>query len=903
MTETSAEAPFGSRDKSLDPAQQYGAAYFASHCGTPYERNDHWTQFFAVVADHIVRDIAPATVLDVGCAMGFLVESLVDRGVDAVGIDISDYAIGQARPDIRDRLTAGSALVPFGRRFDLITCVEVIEHLTPAEADQLVVNICAHTDDVVLSSTPLDYREETHVNVNPPEVWAEMFARQGLFRDVDYDLFYLAPWATRFRRARDPLPRVIRDYERVLWHLQHAAHDRNEVVLEQARRIEALTAAGSAERNDRLQQELSRLSDELGAQQRLFVQSVQELRAHEEELASWHSSGAARLAKSLQRGVAVVAPPASLRRQTVHELMRAAAALRDGGPTALRTSLKRRRDRGTLESAEVRRQYEQWRALNEPDWAALKHMRVVNQTWPWRPLVSIVMPTYNPDATWLQEAIDSVQRQAYENWELCIADDGSTRAGVRTLLELVARVDPRIKVTFRARNEGIAAASNSALEMTTGEFVALLDHDDVLRPHALHRMVEYLQDARDADVIYSDEDVLAGDGSRPSVFFKPDWSPSFLLSVNYVCHLLFMRRSLVQQVGGFRAGFDGSQDHDLVLRITEVARHVGHVAEVLYSWRQHSGSVALDPEAKMYAYEAGSRAVEEALQRRGTPGRVQPSHELGRYHSRLLIAHPSPVAIIIPTRDRVALLRDCIDSIERQSSYRAWTITIIDNDSADPETLDYFEKTPHRVIRHPGYFNYSRLINAGRSHIEAPYMLTLNNDVTVITPDWLEALVEQAQQSTVGVVGGRLLFPDGRPQHEGIGLGNVGGGHIACNLDAGWMGRVIRDVGAVTGACQMIKTSVFDQVGGYDETIHVAFNDVDFCLRVRAAGHRIVYTPHAELRHRESATRGRLNPSADAEIVWDRWGPQGGLRDPYVSPHLRLLHPLTLNLGPLPSDR
>ena len=246
----------------------------------------------------------------------------------------------------------------------------------------------------------------------------------------------------------------------------------------------------------------------------------------------------------------------------------------------------------------------------------------------------------------------------------------------------------------------------------------------------------------------------------------------------------------------------------------------------------------------------------------------------------------------------------CIESIESRSTYSNWTITIIDNDSVDPETLSYLKTTPHKVVRKPGHFNYSRLVNLGRSQIDAPYMLTVNNDVTVISRDWIEALLEQVQRPEVGVAGGRLLYPDGRVQHEGIGLGNVRGGYIAANLDAWWMGRVIRDVSAVTGACQMVKVAVFDEVGGYDETLQVGFNDVDFCLRVHKAGYLIVYTPFAELIHPESASRGRtLDPIADYEIFWNRWGVEGGIHDPYLSPHVRDLNPLQLRLHRIPTDR
>lgn len=551
----------------------------------------------------------------------------------------------------------------------------------------------------------------------------------------------------------------------------------------------------------------------------------------------------------------------------------------------------------------MQREYDQWRLRHEPVEADLIRMRTESRAWMDRPLISIVMPTYNPELDWIRPAVESVIAQTYENWELCIADDASTAPHVAAILAGYAAGNPRIKVVMRPQNGGIAAASASALALATGDFIALLDHDDTLREHALHSVVETINAAPDTDIVYSDEDLLLADGTRGRPFFKPDYSPDLLLAVNYMCHFLVIRRSVVEAAGGFRTGFDGAQDHDLLLRATEKARRVGHVPDVLYSWRQVPGSVALSSNAKMYAYEAGKRAVEEALQRRRLAGRVSLGRQLGTYHVRLRISDQPHVAIVIPTRDRVDLLRSCVESIEKRSTYANWSITIIDNDSVDPATLQYLNHSRHRVVRCPGAFNYSALINRGRAAVDAPYMLTVNNDTVVISEDWIEALLEQVQRPEVAVAGGRLLYPNGNPQHEGIAVGNVRGGYMAANLDAGWLGRVIRNVTAVSGACQIVKTAVFDELGGYEERMGVAYNDVDFCLRAREAGYLVIYTPHAQLRHRESASRGPLDPYSDHELFWARWGRVGGIRDPYLSPHLRELHPLRIRLDPLPIER
>jgi GT2 family glycosyltransferase len=634
---------------------------------------------------------------------------------------------------------------------------------------------------------------------------------------------------------------------------------------------------------------------ELGLRQRRLLEVTAELH-------DLRDSVSARLAMRLHRLASRAAPPGTRRQLSLVRLVRAAAAVRAEGPTGVRTAL---RDPvpAHRSAGEEQAEYDRWRRRHEPTWSDLNRMRAGNRAWTNRPLVSIVMPTFNSQPEWLRPAFESVLGQVYENWELCIADDASTEPRVAEMLAEFAATDSRVKVVIRAQNGGIAAASASALELASGEFIGLLDHDDLLRPHALHSVVERLQGTDEVDLVYSDEDQLLQDGRFGNPFFKPDWSPDFLLSVNYICHFLVLRRELVERTGGFRPGFDGAQDLDLLLRTTELAREIVHVPDVLYAWRQVPGSVALAGDAKMYAYESGTRAVAEALHRRGMRGRVVAAQDLGRYRVRLDVAAAPNVEIIIPTRDRLDLLRQCLESIEARSTYANYSITIVDNGSVEPSTLRYLERTRHRVIRDPGGFNYSRLVNVGRAGTDAPYLLTVNNDVTVISPDWIEALLEQVQRPEVGVAGGRLLYEDGRPQHEGIGIGNIRGGTIAANLDAGWMGRVIRNVSAVTGACQMSKTSVFDDVGGYDERLEVGFNDVDYCLRVLDAGHLVIYTPYAELTHRESATRGTLDPVADYEFFWDRWGVDGGIPDRYLSPHVRSLNPLELRVDPTTSDR
>ena len=536
--------------------------------------------------------------------------------------------------------------------------------------------------------------------------------------------------------------------------------------------------------------------------------------------------------------------------------------------------------------------YQVWlerRRLSDADLVAL---RDEGERFAYRPRISVVMPVYDTDPLWLQEAIDSVRSQTYGNWQLCIADDGSTRKETRELLRRSGRGDRRIRVTLLAENGGISAASNAALALARGEFVALLDHDDVLQPDALHHVVKALNEQRDLDYIYTDEDKLELDGTRSNPFFKPDWSPDLLLSLNYVTHLSVFRRELLDNVGGFRKGFEGAQDWDLILRVTEQTDRIAHLPKLLYSWRKAPGSAASSEEAKPYAYRAAKRAIEEAIGRRGMQGEVRDGVVVGYYDVRYAISGEPRVAIVIPTRDRLELLRRCIDSIRKHSAYANREIVVVDNDSSEQETLEYLESFDGRVIRRPGPFNFSRIINEAVAQVDSEYLLLLNNDTEVLSDDWIEAMLEQAQRPEVAAAGARLLFPGGEPQHEGILVGPGDG--LAGNLDVRRyfeLGRVIRNVSAVTAACMMTRTEVFRELGGFEEQLGVAYQDVDYCLRAREKGYLVVYTSVATLLHHEGATRGRVgrtHPRENERFFRDRWR---GYRDPYYNPNLDIDHP------------
>jgi glycosyltransferase involved in cell wall biosynthesis len=524
---------------------------------------------------------------------------------------------------------------------------------------------------------------------------------------------------------------------------------------------------------------------------------------------------------------------------------------------------------------------------------------------PRKPLISIIMPVYNPPVAFLRQALDSVIGQIYPHWELCIADDASTDPTVGVLLKHYQGVDSRIKVAFRDTNGHISRASNTALELATGEFIALMDQDDLIPPQALYHVAVEINRYPESDLIYSDEDKINENGERCDPYFKPDWNPDLFYSHNLITHLGVYRTRLVRELGGFRQGLEGSQDYDLALRISSVIpeNHIRHIPRVLYHWRIHSESTAsAESGNKLYAYTAAQKALTEHLAPVG--GRVESGPFLGTYRVRYPIPEPPPlVSLIIPTRDHVDILRNCIESIRNKTLYRNWEILVIDNQSKEPATLSYLRelvKDPRiHVLKYDAPFNYSAINNFAVNKACGEIIGLLNNDVEVIEPDWLGEMVSHALRREIGAVGAKLLYPDGRIQHSGVilGLGGLAAhAHRFFDWDTpGYCGhsRLIKNYSAVTGACLVVRKSVYQEVGGLDETqLKVAYNDVDFCLRIREAGYRNLYTPYAVLYHHESVSRGyedteekRARFMAETLFMRGKWGAQLD-NDPSYNPNL-----------------
>lgn len=531
-----------------------------------------------------------------------------------------------------------------------------------------------------------------------------------------------------------------------------------------------------------------------------------------------------------------------------------------------------------------------------------------------RPRISVLMPTYNTPEPWLVRAIESVRAQLYPNWELCIADDASSAPHVRAILEQAARDDTRIKVIFRDTNGHISASSNSALTLATGEFVALLDHDDELAPHALAEVALALSAQPGVEFVYSDEDKIDETGRRFDPYFKPDWNPDLLLGQAYTCHLSVFRTARVRTLGGFREGYEGSQDWDLTLRFTADLNpnQIQHIPRVLYHWRAIGGSTALQTSEKNYVFEAARRALADHCATHRISAELVP---VAQQHWRLrrpVPAQPPRVSLLIPTHNAEPLLRLCISSIFAKTTYPNFEIIVVNNRSSDPATLRYFEELRTAgvtVLDHDAPFNFSAINNTAARAASGELLAFLNNDLEVITPDWLDEMVSHAVRPEIGCVGAMLYYPDDTVQHAGIVLG-IGGqpgtpsvaGHAFKCAPRGAEGhrnrlRLVQNYSAVTAACLVVRRSVFEQAGGFNETdLAVAFNDVDFCLRVRAAGYRNLWTPFAELYHHESASRGledtpekQTRFAREVAYMRARWGAVLD-DDPAYNPNLTAEH-------------
>ena len=489
------------------------------------------------------------------------------------------------------------------------------------------------------------------------------------------------------------------------------------------------------------------------------------------------------------------------------------------------------------------------------------------QKFDYSPLISIVVPAYQTPVEFLRQMIESLIVQTYSNWELCIVNASPDNEEMQKVLAEYSAGDSRVRFCNLKENLGIAENTNRAFAMTKGEFVGLLDHDDLLAPNALYEIVKILQDHPQADALYTDEDKVTTElDEHFQPHLKPDFNLDLLRSNNYICHFFVVRKSIVEKAGGFRKEFDGAQDYDFIFRCTENAGEVLHVPEILYHWRTHKASTADNPASKMYAFEAGKRAIEAHLERTGTKGEVSHTQDLGFYRVKYPVQGKPLVSVIIPNKDEKETLQTCLEMLEKNTGYQNFEIIIVENNSTTDEIFRYYKELSGNrkihLLRWGKEFNYSAINNFAVAHAKGEYLLFLNNDVKSINPDWLEEMLGVCQRPEVGGVGAKLIYPDNTIQHAGcvIGMGGIAG-HMFVDMPADRTGylhkaSLLQDMSAVTAACLLMKKEVFEQAGGFTEELAVAFNDVDLCLKVRKNGYLIVYDPYAKLYHMESKTRG-----------------------------------------------
>ena len=551
--------------------------------------------------------------------------------------------------------------------------------------------------------------------------------------------------------------------------------------------------------------------------------------------------------------------------------------------------------------------YQKWIRHHLPDRNELEKQK--KTSFGYRPKISFVVPLYKTPEKYLRRLTESFQEQTYSNWELCFSDGSGAQSPLTELLKELTAKDNRIKYVSHEESLQISENTNSAIEIATGDFIAFADHDDELTPNALFECVKAINEKPQTLVIYTDEDKMSMDGHKFfQPHFKPDYNLDLLCTVNYICHLFVVSRKVIEKVGGLRSEFDGAQDYDFVLRCVEAVKdeEICHIPKILYHWRCHEDSTAENPESKLYAFEAGRRAVQAHYERTGIHAEVFKGEYLGLYRTKFIRDHDPLISIIIPNKDHIDDLKRCMESIEQKSTYKNYEYIIVENNSTDSATFEYYKKLEAenpkvRMVYWDGVFNYSAINNYGASFAKGEYLLLLNNDTEIINPDCLEELLGYCMRKDVGAVGARLYYEDDTIQHAGVVIGFGGiAGHCFVQQKRGTTGychRIIcaQDYSAVTAACMMVKKSAFDAVGGLSEELAVAFNDIDFCMKLRKAEYLIVYNPYAELYHYESKSRGledtpekvaRFNKEiATFEKKWPEILENG---DPYYNPNLTL---------------
>ena len=859
--------------------EEYYQNYWTENGGTSYENLEEFQVFIRSAAEYIKKEYHPQTVLDAGCAMGLLVAALRDLGVEAYGVDLSEYAISRVREDIRPYCAVGSLADPLPnslpRRYDLVVSIEVLEHMPEEDGKKSIANLCTMSDQILFSSVPDDTTDPTHINLHETPYWCGLFAKQGFFSAEEKKPLFLPRHARFFQRKS--VPAAVELYEEKLQNYE-------EQVLQLSLDLDEIQ-----EKNEVLTEDLKISSENQKEYQALYLDKLKEYDALFQAYQATVTSSAWKMTKPLRASLDWIKKILKSNRVTYLICKGIKSVLRDG-PVCTWGRVKRKiQDARKLKGRNL---------INEKELAMQRQ-----QGFPRQIKFSILVPLYNTPEDFLKEMIESVQAQTYSDWELCLAD-GSDAAHpqVERIVMQFRQRDNRIKYRKLEKNFGISGNTNACIEMAAGDYIALFDHDDLLHPSVLYENMKAICE-QGADFIYTDELTFQGTTKNITVaHFKPDFAIDNLRANNYICHFTVFQKSLLDKTGLFRSECDGSQDFDMVLRLTEQAQKIVHIPKPLYFWRSHAQSVASSVGAKPYVIQAAKKAIGDHLDRMGLKGEVLDSVVPSMYRLKYEINGRPLVSILIPNKDHVSDLRKCIVSIQEKSSYPNYEIIVIENNSVEEKTFQYYqilERKPNiRVVQWNGKFNYSAINNFGYTFAKGDYILLLNNDTEVISSDWIQEMLMYAQRSDVGAVGAKLYYPDGTIQHGGVVLG-VGGvaAHLHGNRpkeDVGYMGRLIyaQDLTAVTAACMMIPRKVWEQTKGLDESFEVAFNDVDFCMRIRQLGYLIVFTPFAELYHYESKSRKADDtPEKRARFVGEverfqaRWAKELEAGDPYYNPN------------------
>ena len=883
---------------------EYDKEYYDVDCdrghNTKYEiSNPQWFSYFDTLSDQIIEQYNPRKVIDVGCAKGFLVSLLRDKGIEAFGIEVSEYAISEVRDDIRKycnlvSILESSEINKLGR-YELAVCIEVLEHLPKEFAEEAISNLVGLSDNILFSSTPDDHEEESHVNVQPPQYWISLFKKFGYYIDpfisinsIPHSLslskldliinkFLDNPYSKEKLQILygedlniDELKKEknMKLYEILyeLFFVNKKEFEFNEFrnnILDKNRHIRNLEK--QIELKDKNTKQLEKQIELKDKRIIEYTQAINYYREVESRLESNINTLNTKLNNIFNSRLWLI--------YTLYSKIKKLFVIKRNVYEKLERELENNR-------------------FSKFDEINLKKELSKSK---YNPLISVIIPVYKIDINILKMTINSVKRQIYRNWEICIVDDNSKSIVLFLYLSYTSLTNKNIKIKFSLKNKGIAETSNKCIKMSKGEYIALLDDDDLLSRNALAENILLLNREKNVDLIYSDEDKLNNKNELIEQFFKPDWSKYRFLSNMYTSHLSLYRKSIIDEIGGFRSGFEGAQDYDLMLRFIEKTENIYHIPKILYHWRKIEGSTSTKYDAKPVASLSSIKALSEYLDRNNIKGKVLKDRYPGLFKIDYKILDNPKISIIIPTKDKVKYLKKCIQSILEKTSYKNYEIIIVDNNSTESSTFQYYkdlEKNKDvRIFYYRRKFNFSAINNFAVSKINTNYVLFLNNDTEVINKGWLSEMLQYIQKDDVGIVGAKLLYPNKTIQHAGLQIGYYGiAGHTYRYMKDEALyffnPQEIREVSGVTGACLLIKKDLFNRVKGFDDiNLKIAFNDVDLCLKVRKLGYKIVYTPYARLYHYESLSRGSQLDSNEVEFMLKKWN-KTLERDPYYNPNL-----------------